>query len=341
MEDVKLITAEELSEHNTPENAWVMIDGQVYDLAALIAELGDETPDSIMQLVENAGTDASARFHELTEGQDLLELFTPYLVGQYQIDESQVKDSPPQTFSLDAKIAASGLSSLVKTPDGVGYAYSKLVLQNKSLKEIDHLGNFLYLQYVDLFGNLIEDCSSLRSLENVMVLKLQKNKMLSFSVSTRRHLITLDLSSNLLESLLTEEGVEFYHPSLTSLNLNNNRLKSMRGIKSHPLLKQLEVRGCLLESTIGLPALPSLVVLYMAQNKISELGSFDELPELTYLHLRGNKISSLSGFSANLLRLSRLNIRDNIIKDISEISKLSVLPALMELNLKGLKRVLS
>lgn len=123
---------------------------------------------------------------------------------------------------------------------------------------------------------------------------------------------TAGISHNILEIL------ELNHNNIDEVTLNPYDLKN---------LKTLELRGNMLTTTNGI-FFPGLICLYIAENQIEKLDGLEILVNLKILHLRSNKLSRLDGFSSRCAKLSYLNLRNNEITKISEIQKLSCLPAL-------------
>lgn len=137
---------------------------------------------------------------------------------------------------------------------------------------------------------------------SLQVLSLNKNKLTS----------TSGISHKLLECL------ELNHNSIEEVTLNPYELEN---------LKILELRGNILTTTDGI-FFPGLLRLYLAENQIEKLEGLEILVNLKILHLRSNKITSLDGFDPRCAKLRYLNLRNNEITRLSELEKLSCLPAL-------------
>ncbi|KAL8686582.1 MAG: hypothetical protein Q9218_007006, partial [Villophora microphyllina] len=61
MAQPKLLTTEEISKHNTADDLWIVIDGQVWDMT----EFAPEHPGGIGIILQYAGHDASERYNEI------------------------------------------------------------------------------------------------------------------------------------------------------------------------------------------------------------------------------------------------------------------------------------
>ena len=90
------------------------------------------------------------------------------------------------------------------------------------------------------------------------------------------------------------------HPSLVTLNLSTNRLKTLQGLCHCPKLKTVNVSG----------------------NKISEFGNMCDLPALEVLDLGANAIKVLPEKLPELPNLGQLIIKDNVIAKFVELLKL-------------------
>ena len=64
------LTAEEVASHTEPDDAWVIIDGHVYD----ITEWHMEHPGGSDILMENAGQDASSYFTAIGHSEEAVEV---------------------------------------------------------------------------------------------------------------------------------------------------------------------------------------------------------------------------------------------------------------------------
>ena len=69
-------TLAEISKHNKAEDAWVIIDGKVYDITDFV----DEHPGG-NNILKNVGGDASKGFHGPQHGDSVFDLLPEYLIG--------------------------------------------------------------------------------------------------------------------------------------------------------------------------------------------------------------------------------------------------------------------
>ncbi|KAK4212133.1 hypothetical protein QBC37DRAFT_425472 [Rhypophila decipiens] len=73
-------TATQVAEHNTETNNWIIIQGQIYDVAKYI----HDHPGGVEVLTEAAGTDASEAFDNAGHSDDALEIMAELLVGHLE-----------------------------------------------------------------------------------------------------------------------------------------------------------------------------------------------------------------------------------------------------------------
>jgi len=70
-------TREEVAKHATQNDLWVIIDGQVYDLTRYV----DPHPGGL-EIMKNAGGDASAGFHGDQHPEHVMATARKYLIGR-------------------------------------------------------------------------------------------------------------------------------------------------------------------------------------------------------------------------------------------------------------------
>ncbi|XP_063065633.1 leucine-rich repeat-containing protein 23 [Engraulis encrasicolus] len=222
---------------------------------------------------------------------------------------------------LNQDMIKEGLSLLCRTGNGMSHAFVKLELVDRGLTDISILESFVHLRFIDLSNNHLTDLTPLAALTQLLWLKLDGNqvKTLRGRLQPLHYLQWFSLAKNRLTDL---EGLSF--PALETLNLIGNGIHSIRGLQCHQLsnLVCLELRGNRLESTDGL-YLPNLRRLYMAQNGIKKLEGLHKLERLTTLHLRDNQLKNLDGINSGLKALQYLNVRGNLIFDLSALNSLT------------------
>ncbi|XP_043822998.1 leucine-rich repeat-containing protein 23 isoform X2 [Dromiciops gliroides] len=213
--------------------------------------------------------------------------------GEEREGGEEAEEFLPNPITEDAM--KEGLALLCKTGNGLSHAYVKLEAK-------DNLTHLLWLKV---------DHNRLQSAQMVELPYLQ-------------------IASFAYNQITDTEGIS--HPRLGSLDLKGNNIKKITGLDPQKLvnLHTLELRGNQLESTLGIE-LPKLKNLFLAQNQLKKIEGLEGLNYLTTLHLRDNQISDLSGFSNEMRSLQYLNLRGNIVTNLSELIKLRDLPRLRAL----------
>jgi len=85
MSSYRAFTFDEIKSHNKPDDAWVVIDGGVYDVTQLLKE----HPGGIKPLLANAGKDATTVFQQFHGQQTAAQLAKRYLIG-YALPSSKL-----------------------------------------------------------------------------------------------------------------------------------------------------------------------------------------------------------------------------------------------------------
>lgn len=214
------------------------------------------------------------------------------------------------------------LCTLGKNDSGLKYSYLMMNASDRGLTDISIIPTFRNIVYVNVSGNKLTPSSLevLFTMTYLLMLQADRNKISSAVMEPMLYLQVLTLNRNGIS-----ETVGISHRLLECLELNYNKISE---VSLHPYvlenLRILELRGNLLKTTNGI-FFPSLVALYVAENNITRVEGFDTLINLRILHARDNEISLLDGFSSSCVKLRYINLRNNKIADLSEISKLEKL----------------
>ncbi|PWZ03292.1 putative cytochrome b5 [Testicularia cyperi] len=83
----KKITMEELGQHSSHDDLWLLIDGKVYNVSKFL----DEHPGGDEVLVTEAGKDATEAFEDVGHSEDARALLGPMLVGELEGGSSKIK----------------------------------------------------------------------------------------------------------------------------------------------------------------------------------------------------------------------------------------------------------
>jgi cytochrome b involved in lipid metabolism len=77
MGEVRTYRYKEIVQHSSPDDLWMVLHGNVYDVTSVI----DSHPGGAEVLIDAAGTDSTTAFDEVGHSQDSLEMLKPLLVG--------------------------------------------------------------------------------------------------------------------------------------------------------------------------------------------------------------------------------------------------------------------
>jgi len=101
----KLITLEELKEHSTKDNLYILLHEKVYDVTKFI----DEHPGGDEVIISEAGVDATEAFEDVGHSDEARELLVDMFVGDFDKGNSNIKlfestdkpDTPPATSIVE------------------------------------------------------------------------------------------------------------------------------------------------------------------------------------------------------------------------------------------------
>lgn len=79
-EDVKTFSMEEVSNHNTPDDLWIVYNGQVYNVTGYL----DEHPGGEEVILDCAGTDATEAFNDIGHSDDAHDILKNLYVGKLE-----------------------------------------------------------------------------------------------------------------------------------------------------------------------------------------------------------------------------------------------------------------
>ncbi|RBA22528.1 cytochrome-b5 reductase [Fusarium proliferatum] len=101
-------TAKQVAEHNSPDDAWLIIHGQVYDVTTYLAD----HPGGADVLTEAAGTDASEDFDNAGHSEDAFEIMKDCCVGKIRGFEKKKPKLKPLAPVKEVKTQSEAPSSL-------------------------------------------------------------------------------------------------------------------------------------------------------------------------------------------------------------------------------------
>ncbi|CAO1638805.1 unnamed protein product [Sympodiomycopsis kandeliae] len=107
--DGKKVTMEELGQHGTSGDLWLLIDGKVYD----VSKFADEHPGGDEVLFSEVGKDATEAFEDVGHSDDARALLTDMLVGNI---EGAVQKTKAAATSVNQSVQKSGNPILMFIP---------------------------------------------------------------------------------------------------------------------------------------------------------------------------------------------------------------------------------
>eukprot|EP00656_Telonema_subtile_P048278 TRINITY_DN5704_c0_g1_i1.p1 TRINITY_DN5704_c0_g1~~TRINITY_DN5704_c0_g1_i1.p1 ORF type:complete len:383 (+),score=141.98 TRINITY_DN5704_c0_g1_i1:170-1318(+) len=203
------------------------------------------------------------------------------------------------------------LSELAPTFDGLGLAYSNLELDDQPCAEwAQQLALLEYVTHLSVQGAGMQDdeAAHANQLKHLIKLSLGRNALTRNPLSDGSHLFIqeLVLSNNQIGSLESLD-LSACCPVLHTLDLSNNLLCSLEGLRCTEQLKVLSV-GCNQLASISGAQCKGVTYLNASQNRIEQLEAPGTAPvhwaqsfsELVELDLCGNLLGSqepISGFT--------------------------------------------
>lgn len=86
----KLYTEEEVEQHNTKEDLWIIINSSVYD----VTNYAEEHPGGELVLLQSAGQDATDEFEDNGHSEDARDLMVKYKIGDLAPSTGDKKIEP-------------------------------------------------------------------------------------------------------------------------------------------------------------------------------------------------------------------------------------------------------
>lgn len=202
-----------------------------------------------------------------------------------------------------------GLHSLGMHPVHLAHCYLGCNINNIGISNIDSLGIYKNLMYLDVSENSIETLKILENIPMLVQLNACKNELLECLDFCPPHCTKDNAWST---------GHKAIGSMLTLANLSSNKISNMDNVYKHPFLECLLLSSNKITRTIGLESLKFLSVLDLSFNNIKVIEGLDGLL-IQELNLEGNQLLTLKGLD-KLDRLTTLNAGGNNIKSLSALS---------------------
>lgn len=268
------------------------------------------------------------------------ELATVMAAAESSLTTSNINVQPMFAAGSLACIDASnlGLEGLATLAEKFRHVQQLNVSGNK-LSSLKALSQLHFLHTIDASGNRIA---------NVLDFEVPHY---SFDPTANSH-----VGSSLLHASLANNRIEFIdsmlslrHPRLMTLNLDGNKLRSLKGLlvsggkcleekvdtnvsqSGLIFLNTLSVRNNDLENLEGIAAAPNLRRLHADGNKrLSSLEALKDTPDLLEISLSGNAVKSLNGLE-KCKRIQKVDVSDNNLTSINALQSFSKLEYLNDL----------
>lgn len=104
----KVFTFEQVAEHNTPQDAWIVIDGKVYDVTTFV----EEHPGGDEIVLDLAGQDGTEAFNDIGHSDDAVEMLKDLLVGSLDPASQAVSSEKVASVAQNATTGGEGSGKL-------------------------------------------------------------------------------------------------------------------------------------------------------------------------------------------------------------------------------------
>ncbi|CCC71144.1 hypothetical protein NCAS_0G02570 [Naumovozyma castellii] len=89
---------QQIAEHNKPDDAWIIIEGKVYDVSKFL----DEHPGGDEIIFELAGQDATEHFLDIGHSDDALQILRKLRIGELDKESKPVEVVKPVNVTRDS-----------------------------------------------------------------------------------------------------------------------------------------------------------------------------------------------------------------------------------------------
>ncbi|CCK71989.1 Cyb5p KNAG_0I02040 [Huiozyma naganishii CBS 8797] len=95
----KIYTYEDVAQHSTSEDAWIVIDNRVYEVTKFL----DEHPGGEEILLEMAGADATTNFLDIGHSDDAMKILKTRYIGDIDPSSKPIPKKVVETTSSETK----------------------------------------------------------------------------------------------------------------------------------------------------------------------------------------------------------------------------------------------
>lgn len=196
----------------------------------------------------------------------------------------------------------------------------KLTINNCLSNELHNISSLSNITELSITAGTVsqEDLKTIAGLPLLTNLKLQNCGLTGIApLKNATSLTTLDLNNNTIRTIDSVGSMK----DLQELSLQHNAVTSLEALAANTALTKLDVSANDISSLAPLTSLTLLKWLDASTNKISDLGDIGKLTALTTLYLKSNALTDVSALAA-CTALTDLNIASNKLNDISKLSTL-------------------
>ncbi|KPP67937.1 cytochrome b5 type B-like [Scleropages formosus] len=125
---VTFYTLEEVKQHNTSTDSWLVIHDRVYDISSFL----EEHPGGEEVLLEQAGADATESFEDVGHSLDAREMLQQYLIGELHMDDRRKENK--DVFITTSSSTSSWTTWLIPAlaVAAIGLMYRYYLVEQKS-----------------------------------------------------------------------------------------------------------------------------------------------------------------------------------------------------------------
>lgn len=233
----------------------------------------------------------------------------------------------PKLSSLTLKNCS--IASVTPLSDATGLEY--LDLSGNAIRNLTPLAPITKLKELNLSHNAVDDLSVLSPLSLLTKLDVSYNALAGLDgIMSHTSLSWLNADHNIITQV---DGIHAL-TALTYLSLNANALTDISSVAACANLEELNVAENQLTSISALGQLTKLMYLNFSSNNVSTIPAWSKNCALVSIDGSSNKIKSLAPLSG-LKSLNKVHMDYN--KDISSVKDLADCPLLVEVNVYGTK----
>lgn len=207
-----------------------------------------------------------------------------------------------QVVSLDAS------DNSICYLDGVPQSVRNLKMANNCLSGLTAWGHLMNLQYIDISNNEIDSLYAFKDLVHLRNLRADNNHITSLEgIKFHDSLQVLRVRGNLIEDV-NMDGARM--DRLTELDLQGNQIRSVRNLDQLPSLSTLNLDNNRLESFAATQGQVTTGLKYLKlSDNLMESLDMAGFPGIRMVHADRNRLTTLSGFN-RARRLDSLSLRE-------------------------------